>query len=167
MQSGHSWKYRFKKNLVTTWIRGVVHWTCCVSLQMSPFMCKIKKSWNNWWYSRTLPVSHTNSIHLFRWSHLSGCFILKRVITTSILWGTIFTNRENTVGIPKTNGKPVSIPPEQTWCTSKGRNYITSTNCKRSITTKGGHSLTTKGGAKNQCTIYKGEYTKTPAPTIP
>ena len=154
MQSGHSWKYRCKNNLGTTWFRGMLHWTRYVALQVSPDICDSNNSGKGWRYSRVLTPSHQYAIHIFIGSIRSGYSRLNRVTTISKSWGSICKNWRNTVGSPKTTGNPISSSPLKTWCTSKG-----GTDRKAAITTKGGHSCTAKGGKGDECTRSKGGYT--------
>ena len=87
----------------------------------------------------------------------ADCASLASVYLTEALlypnpWAHFFTNWLNTVVIPKTTFKPVSIPSEKTWCTSKDGPYIAINKCRG--------ASTTKGGAKNQFTISKVGYTQ-------
>ena len=83
MKIGHSWKSRCKKNLGTTWVRGVVQCTCYGSLQVSPDIFELKKSCKGWGCSIFLTSSHQNTINVFSWSHPTGCRIFNRSTTTS------------------------------------------------------------------------------------
>ena len=154
MQNCHLWKSIYKRNLGTTWVRGVIHWTNCGSIQISPDICEQKNIGYCWEWITVIPPSYQNYIHIFSKLIHTGLSILSRGTTTSRYWGTIFKNWWKEFGSPKITGNHTSNPPKQTWCTSKGG---TDKKVVRNI--KGEHSCTTKGGADNQCTRSKGGYT--------
>ena len=108
MQSGHLWKFMYKKNLGITWVRGVVHWNRYGALQVSPYICEQNKRWQGWGYSRVLPPSHQYYIHIFSVSICTSCSRLNICTTTSKAWGTIFKNCQNTVETLQT--KPGAPP---------------------------------------------------------